>query len=110
MVNALINNAALELSSFGIRVNGVDPGVTNTKLRLDKLEEPKEANNRKFLENAGTNNLLSKKVLEPGDIVDTMLFLASDDAGFITGEIIKIDNGYSLNHDLCFSEGEISPM
>ena len=110
MVNALIKNAALELASFGIRVNGVAPGVTNTKLRLDKLEEPKEANNRKFLENAGTNNLLSKKVLEPGDVVDAMLFLASDDAGFMTGEIIKIDNGYSLNHDLCFSEGEISPM
>ena len=110
MVNALIKNAALELASFGIRVNGVAPGVTNTKLRLDKLEEPREMNNQKFLENAGTNNLLSKKVLEPGDVVDAMLFLASDDAGFMTGEIIKIDNGYSLNHDLCFSEGDISPM
>ena len=110
MVNALIKNAALELANFGIRVNGVAPGVTNTKLRLDKLEEPREMNNQKFLENAGTNNLLSKKVLEPGDVVDAMLFLASDDAGFMTGEIIKIDNGYSLNHDLCFSEGDISPM
>ena len=49
----------------GIRVNGVAPGVTNTKLRLDKLEEPKEANNQKFLENAGTNNLLSKGVRVP---------------------------------------------
>ena len=78
--------------------------LTNTKLRLDKLEEPKEANNRKFLENAGTNNLLSKKVLEPGDIVDTMLFLASDDAQFITGEIIQVDNGYGLNHDLCYAD------
>lgn len=103
MVNALIKNAALELASFGIRVNGVAPGVTNTKLRLDKLEEPREMNNQKFLENAGTNNLLSKKVLEPGDVVDAMLFLASDDAGFMTGEIIKIDNGYGLNHGKKFS-------
>ena len=110
MVNSLIKNAALELASFGVRVNGVAPGVTNTNLRIDKLEEPKERNNQIFLQNTGMNNLLSKNVLQPGDIVDTMLFLASDDAGFMTGEIIKIDNGYSLNHDLCFSEGDISPM
>ena len=104
MVNSLIKNAALELASFGVRVNGVAPGVTNTNLRIDKLEEPKERNNQIFLQNTGMNNLLSKNVLQPGDIVDTMLFLASDDAGFMTGEITKIDNGYSLNHDLCFSD------
>jgi len=104
MVNSLIENAALELASFGVRVNGVAPGVTNTKLRIDKLEEPKERNNQIFLQNAGMNNLLSKNVLEPGDIVDAILFLASDDAQFVTGEIIKVDNGYSLNHDLCFSD------
>ena len=86
MINSLVQNSALELASFGIRVNGVAPGVTNTKLRLDKLEEPREMNNQKFLENAGTNNLLSKKVLEPGDVVDAMLFLASDDAQFVTGK------------------------
>ena len=104
MVNSLIKNAALELASFGVRVNGVAPGVTNTKLRIDKLEEPKERNNQIFLQNAGMNNLLSKNVLEPGDIVAAILFLASDDAQFVTGEIIKVDNGYSLNHDLCFSD------
>ena len=104
MVNSLIKNAALELASFCVRVNGVAPGVTNTKLRIDKLEEPKERNNQIFLQNAGMNNLLSKNVLEPGDIVDAILFLASDDAKFVTGEIIKVDNGYSLNHDLCFSD------
>ena len=111
MVNSLIKNAALELASFGVRVNGVAPGVTNTKLRIDKLEEPKERNNQIFLQNAGMNNLLSKNVLEPGDIVDAILFLASDDAQFVTGEIIKVDNGYSLNHDLCFSdEGNPTPF
>ena len=104
MVNSLIKNSALELASFNIRVNGVAPGVTNTNLRIDKVEEPKEKNNKIVLQTSGLNNLLSKKVLEPADVVDTILFLASDDAQFVTGEIIKIDNGYSLNHDLCFSE------
>ena len=54
--------------------------------------------------NEGENNILSKEVINPGDVVDVMLFLASDDAGFVTGEIIRIDNGYGLNHDHCFDE------
>ena len=104
MVNSLIQNAALELASFGVRVNGVAPGVTNTKLRINLFDEPKEIKNQDFMINSGQNNILSKEVIEPGDVVDTMLFLASDDAGFVTGEIIRIDNGYGLNHDHCFDE------
>ena len=102
MVNSLIKNAALELASFGIRVNGVAPGVTKTNFRLNKFDEPKEKNNENFMQQNSLNNLLNKNVIEPRDIVDTMLFLGSDDAQFVTGEIIQVDNGYSLNHDLCY--------
>jgi enoyl-[acyl-carrier-protein] reductase (NADH) len=42
-------------------------------------------------------------VLYPKDISDTVLYLASDDASFITGEIMVVDNGFSLNHDLSFT-------
>ena len=55
----------------------------------------------------GKTNLLSKEVIFPEDVVETILFLASDDASFITGEIIKIDNGYSLNHDMNFTDFEV---
>ena len=48
--------------------------------------------------------LLKKSVLQPEDVVNTVLFLASDDAGFITGEIISDDNGYGLNHDLSYND------
>ena len=104
MVNSLIKNAALELASFGIRVNGVAPGVTKTNFRLNKFDEPKEKNNENFMQQNSLNNLLNKNVIEPRDIVDTMLFLGSDDAQFVTGEIIQVDNGYSLNHDLCYAD------
>ena len=100
MVNSIIKNSALELASFGIRVNGVAPGVTNTNFRFDSFGNQ----NQIFMKRNGENNLLRKEVIEPCDVVDAMLFLASDDAQFVTGEIIVIDNGYSLNHDLCFSE------
>ena len=99
MVNMIIQNSALELASFGIRVNGVAPGITNTMFRKDELQEPKEKNNEEYMKKAGMSNLLTQKVIEPNDVVDVMLFLGSDDAEFVTGEIIKVDNGYSLNHD-----------
>ena len=104
MVNSIIKNSALELASFGIRVNGVAPGITNTQFRYNKIEEPKERNNEIFMQQNSLNNLLSKNVIESRDIVDTMLFLASDDAQFVTGEIIQVDNGYGLNHDLCYAD------
>ena len=99
MVNMIIQSSALELASFGVRVNGVAPGVTNTMFRRHELEEPKEKNNAEYMRKAGQCNLLSQNVVEPDDVVDVMLFLGCDDAEFITGEIIKVDNGYSLNHD-----------
>jgi NAD(P)-dependent dehydrogenase (short-subunit alcohol dehydrogenase family) len=104
MVNSLIKNAALELASFGVRVNGVAPGVTNTNFRFNVISEPKDTQNQILMQKSGLNNLLSKDVIQPGDVVDTLLFLASDDASFITGEIIQVDNGYGLNHDLCVAD------
>ena len=104
MVNMIIKDTALEVASFGVRVNGVAPGVTHTNFRKEEFVDNKEENNEKYLELQGNNNLLSKNVIEPDEVVDTMLFLGCDDAGFITGEIIKIDSGFSLNHCNKYSE------
>ena len=104
MVNMIIKNTALEVASFGVRVNGVAPGVTHTNFRTEEMVEPKEKTNEKYLKLQGNNNLLSKSVIEPDEVVDIMLFLGCDDAGFITGEIIKVDSGFSLNHCNQFSE------
>ena len=91
------------MASFGVRVNGVAPGITKTDLRLEEFEEPKDKNNMMYIKKKGYNNLLCQNPIEPGEVVDAMLFLGCDDAGFVTGEIIKIDSGYGLNHDNCFS-------
>ena len=103
MVNMIIQNSALELASFGIRVNGVAPGVTETNFRINEFDEPKEMNNALYNKQKGFENLMNPAIIQPEDVVDTLLFLGCDDAGFITGEIIKIDNGYSLNHINSFS-------
>ena len=103
IVNSLIQNSALELASFGIRVNGVAPGITNTDFRLEEFYEPKEKNHNIYMKKNGFKNLLSQSIIQPDEVVDVMLFLGCEDAGFVTGEIIKIDSGYSLNHDCAFT-------
>ena len=109
MINSLVQNSALELSSFGVRINAVAPSKI-------KKEEKKDENN--FDNNfgmiwggSGNNNTvneggvypLGKKLIEKNNVADTILFLASDEASFITGEIIQNDNGFSINHDLSFT-------
>lgn len=101
MINALIESSALELAPFGIRVNAVAPGMTNTNLRLDYF---KEEDNMNFLDQMGGFFLLNREVLDPNDIAEGIIFLASNEASFITGEIMVIDNGFALNHDLSFSD------
>ncbi len=45
---------------------------------------------------------LKNKVPLPKHITDTILFLASDESSYMTGEIINLDAGYSLNHNYTF--------
>lgn len=104
MLNSLIQCSALELAPFGVRVNGVAPGMTNTEFRVTDEFNKKE--NKEYLEKMSEFYILNRRILEPADIANTILFLASDDAKFMTGEILSVDNGYSLNHDLSFAPPE----
>ena len=58
MVNSLIKNAALELASFGVRVNGVAPGVTNTNFRFNVISEPKDTQNQILMQKRKVKHLL----------------------------------------------------
>ena len=104
MLNSLIQASALELSSFGVRVNGVAPGITNTEIRISDVFNKND--NKDYLDKMGDFFLLNKKVLEAKDIVHNILFLASDQSSFMTGEIMSVDNGYILNHDLSFMDND----
>ena len=99
MINSLVENAALELASFGVRVNAVAPSFVNSEYRGNIL-----TNNNKYLDMMKEYCLLNKKIVQPEEVADAILFLASDEAGFMTGEIMCIDSGFELNHDLSFME------
>lgn len=80
---------ALELAPFGIRVNAVEPGVVRSELhRVTNAVTDYDA----FLERAKQTHPLGRPG-EPSDVSGAIAFLASDDAGWITGECMKVDGG-----------------
>jgi NAD(P)-dependent dehydrogenase (short-subunit alcohol dehydrogenase family) len=92
-VDQLTRCAALEMAPHGVRVNAVNPGVTISNLhrRSGMAEDTYAA----FLERSKTTHPLGRAGTTE-EIADLIAFLASDRAGWITGETISIDGGRHL--------------
>ena len=73
-----------ELAPYNIRVNAVAPGLTKTDMGLYKNEFELEKT---------INKSSMKRMAEPREIVNSILFLASDKSSFITGHILSVDGG-----------------
>jgi NAD(P)-dependent dehydrogenase (short-subunit alcohol dehydrogenase family) len=78
---------ALELAKYDITVNAVAPGLIDTPLtrRLTK-----ETLDKLILAQPG------KRAGKPEDIAHAVAFLASDEAGFISGQVLHVDGGKSI--------------
>jgi NAD(P)-dependent dehydrogenase (short-subunit alcohol dehydrogenase family) len=92
-VDQLTRCAALELAAQGVRVNAVNPGVVVTNLH--RRSGVNEENYAAFLDRSKQTHPLGRAG-EPDEIADLIAFLASDRAGWITGETISIDGGRHL--------------
>ena len=89
-VDQFTHCTALELAPKGVRVNAVNPGVTVTNLhRNSGMNEEKYSH---FLEHSKTTHPLGR-VGTPEEVAELILFLASEKAGWITGETFAIDGG-----------------
>ena len=92
-VDHLTRCAAIEMAPLGVRVNAVNPGVTVTNLhRRSGMAEPQYA---AFLERSKETHPLGRPG-QPDEIAALILFLASERAGWMTGETIPIDGGRHL--------------
>ena len=79
--------AASELAPFQIRVNSVHPGLTNTRMLDENTPEVNQAI---------TEKTPLKRMCEPEEIAELVLFLASDASGYITGAEVAIDGGFTV--------------
>jgi NAD(P)-dependent dehydrogenase (short-subunit alcohol dehydrogenase family) len=84
--------AALDFAPHGVRVNAVNPGVVVTELHTVTNAV---ADYAAFLERSKTTHPLGR-VGQPGEIASLILFLLSDEAGWITGSTVGIDGGRAL--------------
>jgi 3-oxoacyl-[acyl-carrier protein] reductase len=92
-INGFIKSAALEFSGDGITVNGVEPG----NILTEGMQASRSPDFIRMMEQAVPLGRLGT----PRDIAHTVLFLASDEAAYITGTTIVVDGGQTLpeGHD-----------
>lgn len=89
-VEGLTKAGALEAASFGVRVNAIAPGPVETAM-LDRFTG---SSDRK----AGlVADIPLRRAGRPEELADAILFLASDKAAFITGQIIQVNGGKTAN-------------
>ena len=90
-VTNLTRGLALQLGAKGVRVNAINPSIT----RSDMVEE---ITSNDMAMAAVLNRMALKRMGEPEDIAAATVFLASEDASFITGVNLPVDGGISASN------------
>lgn len=85
----LTKNTAMEVADKGIRVNGIAPGAIATEMNKDLLEDDQKKKEKE-------QRIPLKRIGQPEEIAKVALFLASDNASYITGTTIYADGGLTL--------------
>jgi NAD(P)-dependent dehydrogenase (short-subunit alcohol dehydrogenase family) len=88
-VLALTRSVAYDFGAQGIRCNAVCPGLIRTPATAPVLDDDERRN---FL----LDRIIVGRIGEPADIAEAVLFLASEEAGFMTGQMLVIDGGRTI--------------
>ncbi len=86
----LTKTVALEVADKGIRVNGIAPGAIATDMNRDILEDKQKKEQEE-------SRIPMHRIGTPEEIAKVALFLASEDASYITGTTVYVDGGLTLS-------------
>lgn len=88
----LVRTLAVELGPYGVTANAIAPGVIETPQSLDAVNSLGPDGVREFAARVPV-----RRNGQPEDIAHTFLFLASEEASFLTGQVMLVDGGVSLS-------------
>ena len=92
-VNALTQAVANGNAKHGIRANAIMPGLMDTPMAVDALAESLGVDRELVAERRAAQVPLGQRQGSAWDVAHAALFLASDEAGFITGVVLPVDGG-----------------
>lgn len=94
-VNALTEGLAMANAGYGIRVNAILPGLMNTPMAIESLAQRLQVDRADLVRARDAMVPLGRKMGTAWDVANAALFLASDEACFITGVLLPVDGGQS---------------
>jgi NAD(P)-dependent dehydrogenase (short-subunit alcohol dehydrogenase family) len=92
-VNALTHQLAMSSAKRGVRVNAIMPGLMDTPMAIESLAEASGADRDELRRARDALVPLGGKMGTAWDVAHAVLFLASDEAAFVTGVILPVDGG-----------------
>ena len=94
-VNALVHQLAITNAHHGIRVNGIMPGFIDTPMGVDAVAEVLNMSRDELASVRAQMVPLESRQGTAWDVANAALFLASDEASFVTGALLPVDGGQS---------------
>ena len=88
----LMRNLSVELGALGININNIAPGAIETPINTKLLNDPAKLN-------AVLGQIPLKRLGQPGDVANVAVFLASEDADYVTGSTYYVDGGLTWNYE-----------
>jgi NAD(P)-dependent dehydrogenase (short-subunit alcohol dehydrogenase family) len=95
-VNTLTQHLAMNVARHGIRVNAVLPGLMNTPMAIEGISAARGIDRDTLIAERDASVPLGRKMGTAWDVANAALFLASDEARFITGVLLPVDGGQSV--------------
>ena len=94
-VNAMTQSLAIGNAKYGVRVNAIMPGLINTPMAIEGLVKARNIAKEDLIRERDAQVPLRGKMGTAWDVAHAALFLASDEARFITGVVLPVDGGQS---------------